>query len=106
MTAYHPPTLAIECVSEDSERRLLSAQLVAVPNHVDVYELTETITFSPDTLLIVKAIFHANIQEIILSVSSGGRLVISVIAIVHGAFEACSSIESDSDLRITLERLP
>lgn len=104
MAKPHPPTLVVECVSNDSNRKLLSARFIAVPDHVDVYELTETvITFPPDTQLTVKAIFHANIREIVLSVSSGDRLVISVIATVRGIFEACSSIVNDSDLRITLK---
>ena len=105
MATPRPPALVVEWVSDDSQLCLLSSQLTAVPDHVGVYELPETvIMFPPHTPLIVKAIFHANIAELILSVSSGGRLLISVIANVSGFFEACSSVESDSDLRITITK--
>jgi hypothetical protein len=98
-----PPTLQIEFVTNESEFELLSKQLVPVPDHSDVYELPETVCmFPPNIPLKVKAIFHSNIREIALSVSSDGKLLLSVLAAVDTVFEACTSINADSDLRIVL----
>jgi len=104
---FRPPILVVEFVSIDSKLQsrdivLLREQLTEV-HKKGVYELPETVCiFPPDTPLAVKAIFDANTQEIILSVSCDGKLLLGLIAIAHGLFEASSSVKSDTDLRITL----
>lgn len=101
--AFHPPTLVVEHVTNDSELRLLTQRLVPIPDTVDAYELPETMCmFPPDTPIAVKAIFHMNTREIILHVSCAGRLLLGLIAVAHGIFEASSSVKADTDLRITL----
>ncbi len=105
---YQAPILLVEFVSIDSKLQprdveLLRKQFTKIPDHSHAYELPETVCLFPEnTPLTVWASFHTDTQEIILRVSSGGKLLLGLMAIAHGLFEASTSVKADTDLRITL----